>query len=139
MKAIIICPHTELPILAEIEILNLDRILCLHRDTREQELEDIRKEFKLVPDIHPLNMDSFDDMIDNLDEHLSDQIGETLFALPNTNKVKAILAKYQVEIQLEGTCWMLCTLSNYYGKEFETEIFEYLPCLSHNIRYQDYL
>lgn len=86
---------------------------------------------------HPLNINSFDDMVDNLDESTLDQLGETLFALPNVNPVKAILAKYQVEIYQEGTCWILALLKGY-GEEFDNEINPFLPCVSHNISFSDY-
>lgn len=86
---------------------------------------------------HPLNLNSFDDMVDNLDESTLDQLGETLFALPNVNPVKEILAKYQVEIHQEGTCWILCLLKDY-GREFENEINPFLPCVSHDILFSDY-
>jgi len=48
MEAIIICPHTKQPVLAEIEVSE-DNVLCLHQDTREEELEEIREKFNLIP------------------------------------------------------------------------------------------
>lgn len=86
---------------------------------------------------HPLNINSFDDMVDNLEESILIHLGETLFALPNINPVKAILAKYQVEIYQEGTCWILAFLRDY-GREFDNEINPFLPCVSHNISFSDY-
>lgn len=76
-------------------------------------------------------------MVYNLDESIYDQLGETIFALPNTNKVKAILAKYQVEIHQEGTCWILCLLKDY-GEDFDREINPFIPCVYHNISFSDY-
>ena len=154
IKAIIIDPETNLPTLATIQ----GNIKTIFRGRSTEQREQFIDNFlpknmfiatieQLEPDLflqnpedmntHPLNMDSFDDMVDNLDEHLSDQMGVTLFALPNTNKVKSILAKYQVEIYQEGTCWILCLLKDY-GIEFDNEINSFLPCVSHNISFSDY-
>lgn len=147
IRAIIIDPETNLPTLATIQ----GNIKQIFRGISTEQREELIDNFlpknmfiatleQLEPEdliTHPLNINSFDDMVDNLDEHLSDQLGETLFALPNTNKVKDILAKYQVEIYQEGTCWILCLIKDY-GREFDDEINSYLPCVSHNISFSDY-
>ena len=154
IKAIIIDPETNLPTLATIQG-NIKQIFRgRSTEQREQFIENFLPENmfiatieQLEPDLflqspeeeitHPLNLDSFDDMVDNLDAAIYDEFGETLFALPNINKVKDILAKYQVEIYKEGTCWILCLLKDY-GIEFDDEIVPFLPCVSHNISFSDY-
>lgn len=153
IKAIIIDPETNLPTLATIQ----GNIKQIFRGIRPGQREAFIDNFlpkdmfiatieQLEPDLflpspemttHPLNINSFDDMVDNLDESTLDQLGETLFALPNTNQVKEILSKYQVEIHQEGTCWILCLLKDY-GEEFDNEINPFLPCVSHNISFSDY-
>lgn len=153
IKAIIIDPETNLPTLATIQ----GNIKQIFRGRSTEQRETFIDNFlpknmfiatleQLEPDLflqspemntHPLNLDSFDDIVDNLDACISDEFGETLFALPNTNKVKEILAKYQVEIYKEGTCWILCLLKDY-GEEFDDEITPFLPCVSHNISFSDY-
>lgn len=111
IKAIIIDPETNLPTLATIQG-NIKQIFR-GRSTEQREtfidnflpknmfiatLEQLEPDLFLPsPEINPLDLDSFDDMVDNLDESISEELGETLFALPNINKVKEILAKYQVE------------------------------------------
>lgn len=161
IKAIIIDPKTNLPTLATIQG-NIKQIFR-GRSTEQREafIDNFLPENmfiatveQLEPDLflpspeelnvvllpsptHPLNLDSFDDMVDNLDDYTAIQLGETIFALPNTNKVKEILAKYQVEIDQKGTCWILCILNDY-GEEFDNEIRPFLPCVSHNISFSDY-
>ena len=151
IKAIIIDPETNLPTLATIQG-NIKQIFrgirpgqreafidnFLPKDMFIATIEQLEPDLFLPsPETNPLNINSFDDMVDNLDACISEELGETLFALPNTNKVKEILAKYQVEIYKNGTCWILCLLKDY-GREFDNEINPFLPCVSHNISFSDY-